>query len=462
MTSELETLRSLADRVRPPAFDALEEVARLRTRRTAATAAVGCVLSVLVIVGGIALVTAHDDRSTPEPVITPTTPAPTTPPSSTPTPDPSPTHKSDTSMTPEEVVLADDAELQLTGASLDDPDFRVSVWQATCHWCPTIRELGHKPIFRALAITSDGYATAVYRRPLFDTGLEHVESVGPGLLLIGDSTNGHQWLVRDDGTVTTLDSNFDEVPADDPRLWFVCLDNTGFGPAGAPTPDDAQPTWCALDPEANVVHVWKGPWVRTLDDSVSVVSPGAGELPWGVRDPTYGATRPVPAVDRAEVWWEVDGSRHREDLGPANASGPVLNGPPGRMSCWSWVKGSPTLTVFTSADQGSTWQSIELGVPFRIDPFLPISLSWTPGGDLVAREDSALYNPRSPRYGDGLRLWRASSVDGDSFELVHEARNGNQHSLEDRPFTVFGAQLWATRALSEDDGRTWTEPLSWR
>src|SRR6185503_14207192 len=42
MTSELDALRSLADRVHPPTLAALEEVARRRTRRTAATAALGC------------------------------------------------------------------------------------------------------------------------------------------------------------------------------------------------------------------------------------------------------------------------------------------------------------------------------------------------------------------------------------------------------------------------------------
>ena len=460
MTSELETLRSLADRPQPPAFEALEEVARLRTRRTAATAALASMLSVLVVAGGIVVATAHDDRSAPEPIITPTR-TPSVTPSPTPTPDPTPTHPSDTSMTPAEVVLADDATLELTGASLDDPDFRVSKWRATCHWCPK-SEVG-RPEFTALAITADGYSTATYRRAPFESGLEHVESVGPGLLAIVDRANGYEWLVRDDGTITPLDRDFDEIPAADPRLWFVCLGNTGrTREGGQALPFDARPTWCALDPSMKTVHIWSGPWVGTLDDSRSMVSPGSGVRPWGVREPTYGPTRPPPAVDRVEAWWEVDGSRHHEDLGPATVSGPVLNGPRGLMSCWSWVKGLPTFTVFTSSDQGDTWRSIELGLPFRPDEYGATPFSWTPGGDLLGREGYAFYPADSPRFGEGLRLWRASPVDGDVFEVVYEARTGNSITHYDPAFTVDGEQLWASRLWSEDDGRTWTELLPWR
>jgi hypothetical protein len=460
MTSELETLRSVADRVRRPAFEALEEVARRRTRRTAATVVVGCMLTVVAIAGGIVVATARDDRSAPEPIITPS-PTPTSTPSPTPTPEPSPTHLSDTSMTPEEVVLADDALLQMTGVSLDDPDFRVSLWTATCHRCPKSPDARFKPSFGALAITTDGFETATYRRPPFDSGLEHVESVGPGLLVIVDVANGYEWLVRDDGTVTPLERDFDEVPAADPRRWFVCLGNTGrTGPGGQATPFDAQPTWCALEPKTNTVHIWEGPWVGTLDDSESMVSPGSGEMPWGVRDPTYGPTRPMPADDRVEAWWEVDGTRHREDLGPATASGPVLNGPPGLMSCWAWVKGSPTLTVFTSSDQGPSWQTTELATPFRPPYFLTVS--WTPGGDLVGRQNNAFYPDGSDNEGDGLRLWRASLAEGGTFEVVYESRSGNAINWENPAFTVLDGRIWSSGFWSDDDGRTWTEVSIWR
>jgi hypothetical protein len=290
-----------------------------------------------------------------------------------------------------------------------------------------------------------------------------VESVGPGLLVIVDRANGYEWLVRDDGTITPLDRDFDKLPAAGPRLWFVCLGNSGrTGPGGQALPFDAQPTWCALDPHTNTVHIWEGPWVGTLDDSESLVSPASGEMPWGVRDPTYGPTRPAPAVDRVEAWWEADGSRHHEDLGPATASGSVLNGPRGLMSCWSWVKGSPTLTVFTSSDRGDTWRSVRLGIPFRPDSNGGFSVSWTPGGDLLGREDDAFHSSTSPHLGEGLRLWRARPINGGNLEVVYEASTGNQSTQEDLPVIADGERLWASRLWSDDDGRTWTELSPWR
>ena len=457
---DLEQLRRLSGEVHPPTFESLEQVAGRRARRATVSVALASVAAVVAVVaGGLLVVDPGEGRPEPAPSVPSPTPTPAQP-DKTGKPSEKPTHASATSMSPKEVVLADDATLELTGVSLDDPDFRVSKWRATCHWCPK-SEVG-RPSFTALAITSDGYATATYRRAPFDSGLEHVESVGPGLLVIVDRANGYEWLVRDDGTITPLDRDFDEVPAADPRLWFVCLGNTGRGSGGAAEPFDSQPTWCALDPHTDRVHIWTGPWVGTLDDSESLVSPGSGEMPWGVRDPTYGPTRPGPAVDRVEAWWEVDGSRHHEDLGPATASGPVLNGPRGLMSCWSWVKGSPTLTVFTSDDGGDTWRSIKLGAPLRPDPFGGFSLSWTPGGDLVGREDDAFYSNTSPRLGDGLRLWRARAVDGGNFEVVYETTTGNRYTQEDLPFIVSGEQLWASRLWSDDDGETWVEEMTWR
>jgi hypothetical protein len=453
MTSELESLRSVADGVRPPPFQTLAEVARRRTRRVAAQTATSGVLAVLVVLGGLALANRGGDRSTPTPVITPTpTPAVTT---TAPTPDPTPTHRSDASMTPAEVVAADDATLLTAGVSLDDPDFRVSVWQAVCHWCPRGETT---PIYSALAITADGYATTVYRRPPFNTGLEHVVSVGPGLLAVIDGGNGHEWVVRDDGTITALGRDFEQVPPADARLWVVCLgDPPGVDPEpqdGAPTPFDPQPTWCAIDPAANAVHIWQGPWSGTLDDSESQVSPASQGLLWGVRSPTYGPGRPAPEVDRAAVWWEVDGSRHRHDVGPATATGPVLNGRPGLMSCWSWVKGSPTITVSSSSDRGATWDVVSLLPPFPPDGDGGFDLSWTPAGDLVAR--------RAAHGGAGMQLWRAGADDGEAFELVLDTSSGSLFNREDPPFVVAGTRIVASGVWSDDDGRTWTAPLPWR
>jgi hypothetical protein len=460
MTSELETLRSLADRMHPPTFESLEEVARLRTRRTAVYTAVGGVLAVLLVSTGIVVATARDDEPDPAPIITPT-PTPTKTPSPTPNPDPTPTHSSDTSMTPQEVVAAVDATLQLTGVSADDPDFRFSVWEATCHWCPKVTsEARGRPTFRALAITSDGYTTATYRRVPFNTGIEHAVSLGPGLLGIVDGANGYEWLVRDDGTITPLERDFDEIPATDPRLWFVCLGNTGrTGPGGQGTPFDARSTWCALDPKTDTIHVWLSPWAGTPDDSRSMISPESGPPAWGFRDPITGPTRPADPDPHLVAWWDVNGTPHHEDLGRATISGAIENPPPGVMSLWSWVRGSLTLTVFTSNDQGASWRTTTLTAPFR--PPYSFSLFWTPGGDLIARQNM-IFPDGSDRELDGLRIWRASPADGGSFEAVYEAGTGNQIAQYDLAFSLLGDRIWASRLWSDDDGRTWTEATTWR
>jgi hypothetical protein len=466
MTSELETLRSLADRVHPPALEALEEVARRRTRRTAAMAALGCALSVLVVAFGIAVATTHDDHSAPRPVLPPT-PTPTVSPS--PTPTSPPTHSSHTSMTPEEVVLADNATLEQTAVSADDPDFRFSVWMAECTWCPkpySDSRFPH-PWFGGLALTTDGFQTATYRHaPWQDCRFTqpcgsnpvHVESVGPGMLLVVDDSNGYEWLVRDDGTITTLARDFSEVPAADPRLWFACLATHGHSSGGAPD-DDAVATWCALDPKANRLHIWEGPWSSTLDDTRSVVSPDAA-VPWGFRDPTNGPG-PGPADPGLSAWWESGGSRQYHDLSDAEYRGAIGNPPPGLMSYWSWSPGTPTMQVFTSSDGGASWRTTELGLGYRPGLY-SFDVYWTPGGDLLARQNDAFHADGSDDEGDGLRILRADFEAGGAFTPVYEARTGNLTHWEDLPFSGLGDRIWASNLWSDDDGRTWSEETTWR
>jgi hypothetical protein len=319
-----------------------------------------------------------------------------------------------------------------------------------------------------MVITTDGFQTVTYRHaPWFDCRRTqpcgslpvHVESVGPGLLLVVDDSNGYEWLVRDDGTITPLARDFDDVPATDPQLWFMCLGNTGrLSPGGAATPFDAQPTWCALDPDANEVHIWQGDWAGTLDDSPSLVDPGSGVSPWGIRDPVVSPERPADPDPHLVAWWVTGESRQYEDLGRATISGAVGNAPRGVMSLWSWVKGSPTLTVFTSTDQGDTWQTTRLTVSFR--PSYD-SLFWTPGGALVVRQNT-IYRDGSANEVDGLRIWRADFVDGGGFEAMYEAATGNQIAQGDLPFSFKDDRIWASRLWSDDDGRTWTEVTTWR
>jgi hypothetical protein len=443
---DLEQLRRLSGEVRPPAFESLEQVAGRRDRRATLALGLASVAAVVaVLAGGLVMVDFGGDHAEPAPVA----PIPTKPARSE-----KPTHASETSMSPKEVVLAYDATLELIGVSADDPDFRVSKWRATCHWCPK-SEVG-RPSFTALAITTDGYATATYRRAPFDSGLEHVVSPGPGLLLIVDGANGYEWLVRRDGSITALQHDFDDVPAADPRLWFVCLASTGHtSSGGAATPYDARLTWCVLDPEADTVHVWEGPWEGT-DFAVgvrpSLVSPGSADPMWGFQD---------QIDDRLVAWWLADGTRHYRDLGPSTENGAVLNSPPGTMSYWSWLEGSDTLKVFTSADKGSTWRTAELGVSFRPDGYY-FGLAYTPGGALIGRQDDALRRETPSRAGEGLRLWRAELVKGGSFEMVYESRSGTDGPNGYPTFTMLDDTIWTARFWSDDDGETWIEESTWR
>ena len=136
------------------------------------------------------------------------------------------------------------------------------------------------------------------------------ESAGPGLPLIVDAANGYEWLVRHDGTITSLAHDFDEVPAADPRLWFVCLAVLATTVTAAPsrmmTPREPGAFWTR---NARTVHVWEGPWEGTdfaVGIQPSLVSPGSPEPVWGYQD---------QIDDRLIAWRVVDGTRHYQDLG---------------------------------------------------------------------------------------------------------------------------------------------------
>jgi hypothetical protein len=453
---DLRPLNGLREQVRTPSYQELRATARRRNRRAALSVLAGLVIAVMVVVGAV-VVGDGSDRSAPTPVVTPTpipTPRPT--PAHGPKPSPSPVHHpSATSMTPKEVVLADNAQLVLTGVSADDPDFRLSIWQAMCTWCPKASKetRAPHPSFYAMAITADGFGTATYRRAPFADLPIHVESVGPRMLLIVDTANSGEWLVRDDGTVTALARDFDEVPAADPRLWFVCLASRYRPPGGQAIPYDSPLSWCALQPHANAVHIWGAPWKGSgAFGTPAAVPPSGGTEPWGISEVN---------TDRLVAWWEAAGTRHERDLGPSTACGTIANSPKGIMSFWSWSRGSHNLEVFTSADRGGSWHQASLHAPYR--PLYSLALSWTPNGGLLARQDDAFYPDGSAHEGDGIRLWRSPSATRGGFTAVYESRSGNLAVGHHQPaFTVVHGRLWSHNLWSDDDGARWTEVPSWR
>lgn len=449
---DLQPLAGLRERVEPPSYDALADTARRRDRRSAILTAAGSAVVVLTVAVGALLVTHADVDSSPAPVITPT-------PTPTPSPTPAPTHHSGTSMTPKEVVQADNAQLVMTAVSNDDPDFRVAVWQAECTWCPRDPESRFPhPSFTGMAITNDGFATATYRHTRViepeDGGLPPVYAMspGPGLMLLVDDSNGGEWLVRDDGTITRQARVDDGTPTGDPRSWFVCLTNYDHLPWVNPgTPST---TWCRLDAERNTVHAMGAAWYGSDElgpDAVSMVSPASRAARWGISNKSF---------DNLDVWWESGGTRHTKDLGPARASGAIGNSPAGTMSFWSWSKGSPTITIFTSSDQGRTWKDTTLAAANR--PIRPwdLDLSWSPEGALLARQGDAF---TAADNSEGIRIWRSPSLDSGAFAMVYEGSSQNAAGGINEPlFTVVGSRIWSRGLWSDDDGVTWSAVPRWR
>jgi hypothetical protein len=453
---DLQPLAGLRDQVQAPSYDALSDTAGRRDRRAAVLAAAGSAAVVLAVVAGALMATRGNPDSSPGPVITPS-------PSPSASPTPSPSHRSATSMTPREVVEADGARLVLTAVSADDPDFRISFWEAACMWCPREHDSRFPhPTFTGMAITGDGFATATYRHTTFaefeEGGLRPLEAVspGPGLLLLVDGSNGGEWLVRDDGTVTRQARSSDASPTGDPRSWFVCM--TNFDNPPGVQPDTPSNSWCKLDAAANTVHVMGSTWWGMDEighDTVSVVSPASGSPRWGLRNQSF---------DRLVGWWDADGTRHAKDFGAAKASGTVANAPVGTMAYWAWQKGSPRLTLFLSSDQGTSWQKSTVPVPFRpISPYT-FDLSWTPDGALIARQEDAFeLTDGSGSTVFGIRLWRSPTPEGGAFTKVHEGNSDSPAEGFSAPaFAVVDGRIWSKGLWSDDDGTTWNAIPRWR
>jgi hypothetical protein len=443
-------LRILGAQVQPPTFEALEDVARRRTRRQAVSATLAGVAVVVVLTFLAVVVTARDDRALPEPVLTPTpTPSASASPTRTATADASPTHQSATSMTPREVVTASDAQLLFGGVSADDPDFRIGVWEATCHWCPwNPDETRGPPGYHGLAITTDAFATTVYRRPPFDVGLIwHVESPGPGMLLLVDTVNGPEWLVRDDGTIVRLARVAAAHPGADLRSWHEChgvVDDRY---------DQVDPTgWCALDPASNTSYQVPSPWlVDGLVESRAQVSPGRAAEPWGLV---------WSQDDHLVAYWYDGGVRRTHDFGPVTASGAIHNLPRGEMAVWSLDRPTRVLTIHSSTDRGGTWRTSRLEAPF-FSYFL--ALFRTDSGALLGLQDDAFWKDGSTHEGQGMRIWRADSADAGRFAVTYGARfRSDARGYEGPAFTELDGRIWSGGLFSDDDGRTWSVTGAWR
>jgi hypothetical protein len=444
---DLGSLRSLGSQVQPPPLELLEDVARRRARVAAMLATTGGVAAVTIALV-LLVVLPREGRAVPEPVQTPT-PTVTRSPTRTATEEPGgpATHASDTSMTPREVVTKPNAELLMTGLSADDPNFRVSLWRARCTWCPNDDELRGRPLFSAMAITTDGFRTVTYRRvPSEMTDFAyHVESPAPGLLLFVDAGNSVQnspeWLLRDDGTLTELQAVVGDRAEADPRRWHRCA---GF--EDDPYDNQDPRGWCALAARENTSYQPGAPWLADFFvRGGSAVSPAESDAPWGVQN-----------EDRLVPFWYENGVLRTRDFGPADARGTVTGMPRGEMGVWALDRRSSLLAVWTSGDAGHSWQVRRLAVPTWPSRWLTVHR--TSSGALLVldegRQDLYVWPPRA--------IWRAGPG-ADAFEVEYaESERTDIPGYGGAAFAEVDGRIWSGGLWSDDDGRTWNAIDVWR
>jgi hypothetical protein len=402
---------------------------RSARRRRAVTAAVASVALVAGSIGAIALWPTATERP-PEVVDTPT---PTPTPTPDPTPSPSPKVGSVKSLSPREVVTAENAQLLHAASSAENPDVRISIWEAVCELCPIPFESQLHPSFKGMALTTDGYRTADYTRSPFPQGPPYrIESLADNQFLLVDEANGQEVMVDIDGTIRRVTRV--ATPISSPRShWFQCLSTPFVGDTS---------TWCALDPVTATAYP-----IPPSGGEPSVNAPDSNELTWGLR-----STYPRGHV----IWWERNGSREEVELViPTTSRRGVLSG----RAPASWVidKGSKSLDLHVVDPLSGQRQVITRPAPDAKGSVLEMIV--TPEGGLLAVSTWSDNGRPVPL------IWRAPTLTAD-FELVYDDRLVNQPVDIDRGgVRVIGDRIYVGSVglvESFDDGRTWSGVTTWR
>ncbi len=404
---------------------------RIRTtrRRRATATVVAAVALIAGGIGGLSLLPESTERP-PDVVDTPT-PSPT--PSPEPTPSPSPEVGSVKSLSPREVVTADNAQLLHAAASAEDPDVRISIWEAICELCAMRFESQIHPSFKGMALTTDGYRTVEYVRSPFPQGPPYrIESLPDERFLLVDQANGQEVIVDIDGTIRRVERVSTAISS--PKTyWFQCLSTPFVGDTS---------TWCALDPAKATAFA-----IPPSGDEPSVSSPDSAELPWGLR-----STYPRGHV----IWWERSGSREEVELViPTTSRRGVLSGDV--PASWVIDKGSTSLDLNVVDPLSGELQVITRPAPDAKGSVLQMMV--TPEGALLAVSTWSDNGRPVPL------IWRAPTLTAD-FELVHDAQ------LVDQPVDIDegGVKVIRDRIYvgsvglveSFDDGRTWSGIETWR
>ena len=204
--------------------------------------------------------------------------------------------------------------------SLDDPDVRLSVWEAVCEVCPPRSGGRGQPWYDAMAVTDDGFETATYLPPPWSRIIESITSVGHDTFLI-DESNGDLKLLDADGTLRRVRLVEETRTAGDPRLVVRCGGfEAGYGDG-----------WCVLDLATATVAPLSSTY---MTNGTSDGDPTLAQRPWGIE-----ALPNLP--DRA--WWDDGGARRYArpadrrggDVGPVAVEGRRRRPPTSTGRLWS-------------------------------------------------------------------------------------------------------------------------------
>ena len=427
-------------------IDELVGLGERRLRRRQLAAVLGSVTAVLVavalVIGGATLIGLSKG---------PTRPI------DKPSPSPSPTHtershgdlhppKGLKKLTPRQTVQSYNAQLIGALASFDDPDVRMAVWATECLVCPPLSGGRGPQGFFAMAVTDDGFRTATYLRPHVLT-LDSILSVSRDTFLLVDP-NSLGKLLGADGTLRSVRMVDETRTPDDPRSVFRC-GGDDLGPGNG---------WCVLD--VATATAARLPATFTVTGR-SAGDPALGQRPWGAE---------AMALPPYRAWWDDGGIRRTSDLAQPFQVVPSLSKGDDTPTYVRWRPWSHRLDVFAVEDGAARltqvgsrpWlpvtrdQIAEVGRPKEVG--LVVEYARMPDGGLLAWSD------RGTTRRTGLSIWRAPSLTSGAFEVVYEGPPYSEWDLGYDPRLVLHhGRLHLDRLVSDDDGRTWTEPVTeWR
>ncbi len=457
---DLRELARVADGVGGRSSDRLAEVHRriekARRRRAVSAVASAVVVTVVVVAGSFAL--ANLTSQTPDPADSHRPqPGPTRSESERPTERFQP-REGARRLTPKQTVLSYNAVLLHAAAAFDDPDVRASLWETVCLACPPCPECRSHPSFRALALTRDGYRTTTYLRPV-QNNIQSITRIGSDSFLLNDELNAWQRLLTSDGRLRRVRMVDEQRAPNDPRLVFQCDRNLTDPVKGYAKGESG---WCVLDVGSATAAPLPATWVVGR----SMGRPTLGQRPWGIE---YVYPTPRSGYDRA--WWNDSGERRLAELPRTPLVGPVASlSSADAPTYFHWPLWSDHVDILVVGERSEGLQKVarrpwlpltraemgERGHPKELA--LSPQLARTPDGGLLAwTYGENLVRP-------GLTVWRADSLTRGEFETVYEG--GRQVLGEPRlglDIAVQDGRIYLDTLVSDDDGRTWTEPVTtWR